>query len=113
MDTETITLLHERTGPDSRLLQARYAKGGDLLIEGQDLGPTVEAFWGPGNTEYEWGMAIKATDFAVLTKALDGDPGEDVLALLARRFREDPDIASKSHLDASGVPIEFWSRVGD
>ncbi len=108
-----ITLREDHTGHDVRRLWARVDANGDLLIEGQDLGPGVASFWGAGSSEYEWIITVRAPHIPSLVAALGGRSGDDVLSLLAGRFRDDDRCASKSFLEERGVPIEFWSRVGD
>lgn len=109
----SITLRAEHSDKNVRQLWARVAANGDLIIEGQDLGPGVEAFWGAGSSEYEWTITVRAPHVPSLIAALGGGSGDDVLSLLAGRFRDDDRCVSKSFLEERGVPIEFWSRVGD
>lgn len=110
---DTITLRDERAGKDTRHLWARVEASGDLVIEGQDLGPGVESFWGAGLSEYEWTITVRAPDVPKLIAALGGRDGDGVLSLLAARFREDDRYASKGFIEEHAVPLEFWSRVGD
>ena len=113
MDSDSVVLRKERSGMDSRYLGAKLNEDGDLIIEGQDLGPTVEAFWDAGNTEYEWAIVVHAANIPLFVAALGGAPGVDVLPLLASRFADDERYGSKTFLDEHDVPTEFWSRVGD
>jgi hypothetical protein len=48
-----------------------------VLIEGQDLGPTVSKLM--GDLEYEWTGTIAAADVPLLVAALGGAAGDDVL----------------------------------
>jgi hypothetical protein len=81
-------------------LAAHIEPGGDLLIEGQDLGPKVEELLGA--REYEWTVRVVAADLAALASALGGVPGPEcrgsfrerclragaaILAALERRAR--------------------------
>lgn len=111
--TETITLLDEYTGKNSWHLQARVSENGDLIIEGQDLGHCVEQFWGTGYTEYEWEITVRAVHIPKLIVALGGKDGDNVLLLLAARYKDDNRYADKGFFEEQSVPIEFWSRVGD
>ena len=49
-----VTLRDTRDEGGSRHLSASLKGDGTLIIEGQDLGPGVEGFFGSGLTEYEW-----------------------------------------------------------
>ena len=85
---------------------------GDLVIEGQDLGPAVEGFW--GGSEYEWIISIRAEDVPTYLRALGGHGDtHDPLEFLSARYREDARCVSKSFLDGHGIPCQFWSRVGE
>ena len=113
MRSRTVTLQKERTKDDSRSLRARLSTSGDLSIEGHDIGSGVELFWGRGHTEYEWVITLRAAHVPTLVAALGGESGNDVLKLLSQRYSENPDCASQTFLKEHGIPIEFWSRVGD
>ena len=112
MHSRTVKLREEHSGADSRYLHAGLTQEGDLHIEGQDLGPTVEKYFGAGNTEYEWAIVVKAADFPQLYSALVGEETDDVVSLLASRFAKDPRVATKEFLDEWKIPNEFWNRVG-
>lgn len=94
----------------SRHLTARLAPSGDVVIEGQDLGSGVEEAFGGGLREYEWAWTIRAANVRQLAEALDA---EDVLKGLQARFSGDRSSELGSFLEKTGVPVEFWSRVGD
>lgn len=106
-----ITLHESESGKNYHRLDARLSAEGDVVIEGQDLGEIVEAFW--GYPEYEWDITIRAANVPLLVAALSGVAGDDVLSLLAARCAVDERAASKTFLEERGVPIEFWSRAGD
>lgn len=113
MTPQTITLRNERTDRDSRHLWARVTGDGDLTIEGADRGPSVARFWGEGHSEYEWVITVRAAHVPTLIAALGGSVGDQVLPLPAARFGEDERYVTKGFFEERGVPIEFWSRVGD
>ena len=108
-----VVLREEHSGNDSRYLRAHLTEKGDLSIEGHDLGPSVEKFWGGGLDEYEWDITVRAADFPRLIAALGGTGRDDVLSLLAARCSESERYASRGFLEQQGIPIEFWSGVGD
>jgi hypothetical protein len=102
-----------RTGRDVRHLEATLASDGAVLIEGQDLGPAVERIWGEGLTEYEWAWRIAPADVPAAVAALGGSPGDDPLRLLATWMEQHQGMDPGIGVREAGVPIEFWSRVGD
>lgn len=111
---EAVTLRDVRGEGGWRHLSARLTDEGDLLIEGQDLGPGVEECFGPGLTEYEWVHTVHAEHIPLLVAALGGEPGEPVLPLLARTCSGAEAIRLSRLLGPDGpVPATFWSRVGD
>jgi hypothetical protein len=108
---DSVTLRSTRDEDGSRHLGARLEDDGSLLIEGQDLGPAVERFFGPDMTEYEWAWTIRPLGVSKLKLALACD--DDVLAALIRRFSGDDAADLGSFLDDNGIPYESWSRIGD
>jgi hypothetical protein len=106
-----LCLRGQRDGRDSRSLWLRLSENGELTIEGQDLGPTVEKYW--GGPEYEWDIRIKAADVAAYVRCLGGDSTEDVVDVVSACFECDPGCVEKQFLEKNGIPHEFWSRIGD
>ncbi len=109
MTTRSITLRSTSDGQGSRHLWAKLSADGTLTIEGQDLGAGVEQFF--GYSEYEWARTIRPQDVRKLAVALDA--GGDVLAALAKRYKDDSSFILESFLDANGIHYESWSRIGD
>lgn len=111
-EERTIRLRHERSGRDVRSLWVRATPGGGLSIEGQDLGPEVESYW--GSSEYEWTIVLAPEHVAEYVRSLGGEPGrDDPLTLVEGRYRDDPACVTRTFLEKEGIPCEFWSRVGD
>jgi hypothetical protein len=107
-------VLRERADQDgTRHLEVRRLRDGRVVIEGQDLGAGVERAFGPGISEYEWSWTIARRHVPAAVRELGGKGDDDLLSLLAARYVStdgmDPGVA----LDDAGVPIEFWSRLGD
>ncbi len=105
-------VLRNTSGPDgTRRLEVRRRPDGGLVIEGQDLGAAVERIF--GSREYEWTWTVEPADVPAAVIALggvtDGDPLEVVATWFAAGDGRDPG----SDLRDAGVPIDFWSRVGD
>ena len=105
MTTKSIVLRHS----GGRFLKASINTKGDLVIEGQDLGAEVEAFFGYG--EYEWAWTISAKDCDRLLAALGGK--SDLLSALGERFSGENAANLQSFLESEGIEFETWSRIGD
>lgn len=89
----------------------RLTDGGDLLVEGQDLGPGVELFFGAH--EYEFARTVRAADLPALRRALHLDEEDDLLAALLERYEGRGTSELEQFIQDAGVPSEFWSRAGD
>lgn len=108
-----LTLLSVRDQRGSRWIGARRTSGGDVVIEGQDVGVFVEDAFGQGASEYEWSYTLKASDESKICIALGGVDDEDVLQLLEEQFLGEKAAGLVTVLKKKGVPGNFWSRVGD
>lgn len=107
MTGKSAVLRSERGSGDSRHLEASLTPEGDLVIEGQDLGDTVEKYY--GFREYEWIWTIRAGDIPILLKALG--VASDVLSALNQRFNGNNAADLKALLDSHEIPHEVWSRM--
>lgn len=107
---DKVVLRDVKDADGSRYLAAERKPSGDIVIEGQDLGPGVERF--TGCYEYEWIWTIKAADVGRLAEALGGT-GERVLELLAEMFGADKAAGLRAFLSENEVAHEVWSRMGD
>jgi hypothetical protein len=101
-----------RDGRDSSHRWVTLHDDGHLSIEGQDLGPKVEAFFGA--TEYEFARTVAPDGVTRLRELLGVGPGDDLLAALRVRF----DGPGASHrleefVQSNGIASSFWSRHGD
>ncbi|HTN24277.1 MAG TPA: hypothetical protein VL120_09850 [Solirubrobacteraceae bacterium] len=99
-------------GRDSSHRWVTLHDDGRLSIEGQDLGPKVEAFFGV--SEYEFARTVAPEGVARLRELLGIGPGDDLLQAIRTRF----DGPGASHrleqfVQSSGVASSFWSRHGD
>ena len=107
-----VTLRDLDDADGTRFLEAEW-RGGAIVIEGRDVGPGVERFWGEGNRRYEWETSIGPEAIPAMIAALGGAPGDDPLALLKARYDAGDAIDPGIHLQNAGVPVEKWSSVGD
>ena len=62
----TITIRSTCDQDGSRHLWERLKDNGDLIIEGQDLGPGVSKCFGPEITEHEWSWIIYKANISQL-----------------------------------------------
>ena len=102
-------LREERLDGDYRYLGIEQKANGDLVFEGQDLGPGVEQAM--GTREYEWTWTIKAQHVLALKQALGAD-GE-ILSVLKQHFANDKAAGLYNFLNTHQIPVETWSRSGD
>jgi hypothetical protein len=105
----SVTLRDFRDADGIRHLSARLDAGGNLVIEGQDLGDGVERAFGV--REYEWTWTIAARDLPALRAALAVDG--DLLQTLAQRFGGSAAAGLGAFLDAHAIQRTGWSRLGD
>ena len=61
-------------------------ENGDLVVEGYDIGKTVEEAW--GDSDYEYGMTVEKENVGLVAKALgiDTQAEWDILHAIAERF---------------------------
>ena len=111
--TRMLVLRDETDGRDRRSLLAYTAPNGDFVLDGQDLGPAVEQWFGDGLREYEWTRTVAASDVPRLVELLDSSPDTDVQLALEAWLRSHPAADLEKLIEAGGVSSTFWSRVGD
>ncbi len=106
---QVVVLRRSQGSGGSRSLLASLDHDGNLTIDGHDIGPEVEQFW--GCSEYEWRWNIHAADVPALKEALGGRGR--ILNLLKTRFSEDHAAELQSFLRQAGIEYTVWSRLGD
>ena len=115
----SIVLRDERTPTDWRSLSARLGPEGDLIVDGHDLGKSVESLF--GCREYEWNLTVAAIDTPKLTAALSGGDGllarlrrrRGLLDALMQRFSGVNADQLEPFLKENDISYSFWNRVGD
>lgn len=104
-----VTLRAEIEGSDQRHLWAQIESNGDLVIAGQDLGPTVVQFF--GEREYEWAHTIKKQYIPQFLELLNQEPMANVMTVLQGYAGERCALVCDAITAAADkFPIEFWSR---
>jgi len=86
-------------------LDASLDEDGSLRISGQDLGPVTKTISSDG--EYEYFYTVAAEDVPALVLALGGQPGTDIIDLLAQRYCGDASYQLEREIDSSGVEYRF------
>ncbi|WKG04656.1 hypothetical protein [Mycolicibacterium sp. HK-90] len=101
-----MSLLNEHREDGSRLdLDVYLDSSGTLRIVGQDLGAVTECISSDG--EYEYFYTIAAEDVPALLHALGGQPGADVLDVLASNWSGDASYGLGRTIESSGVKHHF------
>lgn len=110
LDRRTVVLRNERKGKDQRHLRAYLDEEGNLVVEGQDLGPSTAVVSDDG--EYEYRKRIAADDVASLRSVLNIGDDVDILDELARNWSGPASYELERRIRESGVPVQFSSWGG-
>jgi hypothetical protein len=104
-----VVLLNEWLDGESRHVTAKLTDDGNLVISGQDIGPSVERVF--GSDEYEYSHTIPAPYIAEFFELLGARQVTDILGAIdhfgRRRYSE---IVSALEEAKKVMPIQFWSR---
>ena len=87
---------------DGLVVHARLTDDGDLEFAGQDLKP-------PFGDEYEYWITVPARDIPTIIEALDGQPGDDVLELVARHAASIVRQGERTWVQSLGIRPGFYS----
>jgi len=104
-----VALRKERSGGDSRFLDAWLDEDGTLHIDGQDLGPSTSPVSTDG--EYEWFHTIEKADIPNLLRLL-GEPSDSkILDVLERNWTGKKSYELEGMFRGSGIPLHtrIWS----
>jgi hypothetical protein len=118
---ETVVLREEDHGQDHRSLLAYVERNGDFVIDGQDLGPSVERMFGEGIREYEWKRTVAADEVPRLLEVLGAGRGTsrrghrelEVLDALRDWLATHKADRLERLIEDQGFRRTFWSRAGD
>jgi hypothetical protein len=108
----TVSLRAERNGADWRNLDAYIDEAGNLVIDGQDLGPGTAMMSDDG--EYEWKYTFPPSSIGPLLAALGGGAGEHILDVLSRRYTGPGsyDLEAVIRATKDTIPRQFWNWRG-
>jgi hypothetical protein len=102
-------LLDEWLDGESRHVTAKLTEDGNMVISGQDIGPSVERIF--GSDEYEYAHTIPATHIAAFFELLGARQVTDILGAIDHfgrgRYQEIVDALERAK---EIMPIGFWSR---
>ena len=99
-----VVLCEEQDGSDRPYPWAYLTPDDALHIDGHDLGPGTAPVGADG--EYEWFETIQPAHLPRLVEILGGDPGTDLLDLLAQRYTGGGATEFERILRESGIPVE-------
>jgi hypothetical protein len=104
-----VVLLDEWLDGESRHVTAKLNEDGNLVISGQDIGPSVERIF--GSDEYEYAHTIPAAHIAAFFELLGARQVTDILGAIDHfgrgRYLEIVDALEEAK---KTMPIGFWSR---
>lgn len=106
---ESITLYHLHREDIKIDIVARFEKD-KLIIDGYDIGKTVEEAW--GDSDYEYVMTIPASSLPPLYRLLGVEVGDRkrLLGALAKRFHGNKCFSSLGDfLDQNGIEHETFT----
>ena len=106
-----ITLYRTDDEKGFRTASARLAEDGGLVINGQDLGSSVEGFF--GCFEYEYSLAVEAAEVDRCVEVLGGDAGMGLLEVLQGWVARGAGQEAQLMLSKAGLTRCVWSRTGD
>ena len=103
-----VVLVDEKSGADSRRIQASLNDDGGLAISGQDIGPKVERFF--GTDEYEFVHTVPPTFLEPLFSMLGVESFENPLDAIkefgGNNYEQLADVLEQAK---EIMPIKFWS----
>jgi len=111
--TRVVVLRDERDGQERRSLVAYVNPDNGLTIDGQDLGPSVEQWFGEGIREYEWMRTVDADEVPRLVELLGGPPGANVLDALEAWLPSHAATDLEKLIDEHELRGTVWRRTGD
>ena len=89
---------------DGLVVEVRLTDEGGLQFAGHDLSSS------PFGDEYEYWITVLAKDIPIITTALGGQPGDDVLELVAREAASIIRRGERTWLESLGIQPGFYCR---
>ena len=96
--------------PGIRVTVEAYFDGENLVIDGYDIGITVEKYW--GDSDYEYSTTVFATEVIKLYKLFNIGEGdnEGLLKAIASEYNDNSCYSNfRTFLDLNGIRYESFS----
>ena len=106
--TKSVVITNARDSKGTMLRVVRLTDDGGLMIEGHDLGPGVEQFFGAD--EYEFKRQFSSDAVSRLRELLGLESDDELLPNIKERFTDTAVL--EDLLRDNGIKGEFWSWVG-
>jgi hypothetical protein len=88
---------------DGLVVRIRLTDDGELVFAGHDLRSA------PFGDEYEYWITVPAKDIPTIIAALDGQPGDDVLELVAREAASIVRQGERAWVKSLGIEPGFYA----
>lgn len=102
--------LYRHETPDISIYIDAYFDGGSLIIEGQDIGTTVEDWW--GDSDYEYSLAVPAAEVNKIYPLLKVEEGDQLglLNKIAAKYNTNSCYSDfKAFLDRNNIKYEGFT----
>ncbi len=103
-------MLYQLERDDIRVRIEAYFNGEDLIVEGYDIGQTVEEYW--GDSDYEYATTIAKEEVAKLfpLSGVAAGDREGLLKAIAGRFNTNTCFSEfRDFLEENGIRYESFS----
>lgn len=107
---ERVLLFHLKTDQVKVTVEAFFDKDGNLVVEGYDIGKTVEAYW--GDSDYEYSVTVPAEEVIKVYALLQVPTGnqQQLLSYLQSRYNTNTCYSDfRQWLEANAIRHEGFS----
>ncbi len=105
----SVTMRVDRRPDLVSYLDAKLNRNGDLVLEGQDIGESVERML--GSDDYEYTTTYGKADLRRVLEALDEDPESDIIEVIVARWCGTArSFELERRLADANIPHEKWSH---
>jgi len=102
--------LYRHESEDIRIYIDAYFESGELVVEGQDIGETVEKWW--GDSDYEYGLKVQPSEADKLYPLFDVEKGdeESLLSKIADKYNTNTCFSDfMSFLSRNNIKFEAFT----
>jgi hypothetical protein len=107
-----VVLFHLKDENISITIEAYFDEVGALVVEGYDIGKTVEEYW--GDSDYEYSIKVSPEELKKLYVLLKLEPhsGEALLTYLQENYKTNTCYSDlRTFLDRNGIRHEGFSWI--